>query len=632
MTFSRQIVFAAISGIFLLLSLIPGFKALAYISIILGSIEAVPAAWATLRKKHLDIETLMLVAAIGSICLGQPTEAAVLLFLFALAEALEDLTMAKTRDAIDGLIRLRPSRVTVLREGVESEVPIEEVALGETVILPGFMTAAVDGVVLTGTGTIDNSALTGESVPVAVEPGAQILAGGRNLEFGLTYRATSTVENSTLQKVVNLVSEAQENQGSGERASRWFGERYTWFVLIASIVMFLIKLAFHIPAREAIYSSLTLLVALSPCALVISVPAATLSAMAWAARHGILIRGGEFIEKAGQVTALALDKTGTLTTGKPHLVEICLCDEDPTTQCQETEVCWSGSGLMSEESKAILALAASAEAQSEHPVAHALREAARKNGVSAEIAEQVETVPGLGIRAVVEGKKIAIGQPKMFGQEMPTEFRQHLEALQTNGWTVAVISVNGKLAALGFEDTPRTSAKYVLALLNKMGIHKLTMLTGDNERTATRVAKELGLTSFQADLMPGDKVDAIKKLSVSDKVMMVGDGINDAPALTLAHIGVAMGSLGSDIALNAADIVLMKDRLEAIPEVISLGRKANQIIMMNLALGGAVIAVLTLSSLVGVLPLPIAVIGHEGSTLVVILNGLRLLRGPKVRF
>lgn len=629
MGISRQIIIAGLAGLFLLLGAITGNHVFSYISIVLGSIEAIPAAWETLRERRLDVETLMLVAAIGSILLNRPNEAAVLLFLFSLSKALEDMTMARTRNAIDALIRLRPSKIVVQREGKEIEIAVEEVVLGDTVVLPGFMTAPVDGIVLTGSGSLDNSALTGESLPVPVEPGAIILAGGRNLEFGLTYRATSTVADSTLQKVVELVTQAQENQGSGERASQWFGERYTWFVLIASVVMFAVKFAIHVPVRDAIYSSLTLLVALSPCALVISVPAAALSAMGWAARNGILVRGGEFIEKAGQITAITFDKTGTLTSGKPQLVEICLCDEDPATQCQEADVCWSGRGEMSLEAQHVLAFAAAAEAQSEHPVAHALREAANKNHVEGLVATQVETVPGLGIRAIIDGKKIEIGQPKMFATEMPEGFRGHLEEIQARGWTVAAISVDGKLAALGFEDSPRETAQNVLALLNKMGIRNLTMLTGDNERTAARVAKELGLNQYRAELMPGDKVTAVDAIAQQEKVMMVGDGINDAPALTKAYVGVAMGGLGSDIALNAADIVLMKDRLEAVPQVIALGKRTNSIIKANLIIGGGVIAALTLTSLAGILPLPIAVVGHEGSTLVVILNGLRLLSGPK---
>ena len=630
MIFSRQIIFAALAGLFLLLSLLPNLGFLAYISIFLGAFEAIPAALGTIREKRLDVDTLMLLAALGSVLLKRPFEAGVLLFLFSLSKALEDLTMAKTRNAIDALIRLRPSRIVVVREGREIEIAVEDIVLGEHVVLPGFMTAPVDGTVIAGSGSVDNSALTGESVPISVDLGSAILAGARNLEFGLTIEATSTIENSTLQKVVDLVSQAQENKGSGEIASRWFGERYTWFVLGASLTMLVVKLALHVPFHDAAYSSLTLLVALSPCALVISVPAAALSAMAWAARNGILIRGGEFIEKVGTVTAAAFDKTGTLTAGRPQLVEICLCDEDPSTQCQETDVCWNGKGEMSPESKRILALAAAAEAQSEHPVAHALRETAKANKIELAIAEQVETVPGLGIRAVVNGSRIEIGQPKMFTAKMPDEFRGHLEVLQANGWTVAVIAVDGKLAALGFEDQPRLSSKGVLLQLGKLGVKKLIMLTGDNQRTAARVAGELGLTSYRAELMPGDKVDAIVELGKTDRVLMVGDGINDAPALTQAFVGVAMGGLGSDIALNAADIVLMKDRLESIPEVIALGKKTNRVIKANLAIGGGVITILAITSLIGILPLPVAVVGHEGSTVVVILNGLRLLRGPKL--
>ena len=258
MFFSRQIILAALAGLFLLGSLIPGMRNLAYVSVLLGAIEAVPAAWGTLKERHLDVDSLMLLAALGSVLLDRPVEAGVLLFLFSLSKALEDLTMAKTRNAIDALIRLRPSRVTAVRDCKEVEIAVEDIVLDEHLLLPGFMTAPVDGIVTAGSGSVDNSALTGESLPISVDIGSPILAGARNLEFGMTYRATSTVANSTLQKVVDLVSQAQENKGSGERTSRWFGERYTWLVLGSSLTMLIVKLAIHIPFQAAAYSSLTL--------------------------------------------------------------------------------------------------------------------------------------------------------------------------------------------------------------------------------------------------------------------------------------------------------------------------------------------------------------------------------------
>jgi Cd2+/Zn2+-exporting ATPase len=426
---------------------------------------------------------------------------------------------------------------------------------------------------------------------------------------------------------VDLVAEAQNNQASGERVSKWFGEKYTWFVLIASLAVFLFRLfVLKLPPREASYQSLTLLVALSPCALVISVPAATLSAMTWAARHGLLIRGGEMIERMGQVTAFTFDKTGTLTEGRPELTEICLCD----VECNGSEICWGGNGEFSAEAAEILAYAASAEAQSEHPVGHAVRRSVPA-GTSIPVAETIEVIPGEGIRAMIDGKRVLIGQLSLIEQSglKPTDdFREHFAEIQARGWTVAALAVDGKMAALGFKDGLKKGAVETLEKLRQQGITSMTMLTGDHPRTAEAIAKEVGLKDFHAALMPGDKLAIIDKLSKDHKVAMVGDGINDAPALTQAYVGIAMGGLGSDIALNAADIVLMNDRIEALPELIALGRRTNRIVLANLIVGGGVIASLTVTSLAGLLPLPIAVVGHEGSTLLVILNGLRLLRGP----
>ena len=627
---SRQIQLAIGALLFLLLSFLPGMSALAYIAIVLGSIESVPAAWQTIRERKLDVEFLMILAAVGAVALGRPAEAAVLLFLFSLSKALEDLTMAKTKGAIDALVRLRPATAIAIRDGKQIEIPVEEIVLGDELLLPAFLTAAVDGEVTNGVGSIDTSALTGESIPVAVRPGEKVLAGARNLEFGLKYRATSTVQNSTLQKVVDLVAEAQNNQASGERVSRWFGEKYTWFVLIASLAIFLFRLfVLKLPLHEASYKSLTLLVALSPCALVISVPAATLSAMTWAARHGLLIRGGEMIERMGQVTAFTFDKTGTLTQGRPELTEICLCDQE----CIGSEICWGGTGELSPQAVEILVYAASAEAQSEHPVGHAIRRSVPTASVIP-TAESIEVVPGEGIRATIEGKRVLIGQLSMLEQAglKPTEdFRAHVAEIQSRGWTVAALAVDNQMAALGFKDGLKKGAIETLNQLRKQGITCMTMLTGDHPRTAEAIAKEVGLSDFHAALMPGDKLEIIEKLSKGHKVAMVGDGINDAPALTQAYVGIAMGGLGSDIALNAADIVLMNDRIEALPELIALGRRTNGIVLANLVIGGGVIACLTAASLVGLLPLPIAVVGHEGSTLLVILNGLRLLRGPFAR-
>ena len=633
---SPQILLATLAGLFLVASFIPGFQWLAYIAIAAGAYEAIPSTWHSLRNKSIDVDFLMLLSAAGSTAIGRPTEAAVLMFLFSLSKALEDLTLAKTKAAIEGLIQLRPTSARVVRAGLESVVPLEQVVVGDQIIVPAFEPIPTDGEVMSGEGSIDNSALTGESVPVSFAPGEKVMAGGRNLDFGMVMIATAPSTESTLQKVMDLVQDAQENKASGERISQWFGQRYTLAVLGISLASFLIKLAIHLPISKAIYESLILLVALSPCALVISVPAATLSALAWAAKRGILIRGGEFIERAGQVDAVVLDKTGTLTKGRPELAEICVCASQLVpagASCSETEVCWSGQLEMSDDAKRFLGLAAVAESQSTHPIASAITAAAKKFGAPVLEGTDFQTIPGHGVRANVNGQTVSIGQLKLFNDSstpLDPTFLHHVEQIQSQGMTVAIIETREGFAALGFRDQPRAESKQLIQSLRENGVEEVIMYTGDNARTAAPLAHEVGLTSYRADMLPGDKAAAVEELGKSRKVMMVGDGINDAPALAKSFLGVAMGGLGSDIAMNAADVVLMHDRLDMIPALIKLGKKANGIIAFNLILGGAVIGVLTLTALVGILPLPLAVVGHEGSTLVVILNGLRLLRGVEI--
>ncbi|MES1227513.1 MAG: heavy metal translocating P-type ATPase, partial [Armatimonadota bacterium] len=446
----------------------------------------------------------------------------------------------------------------------------------------------------------------------------------------------SVVGGSTLDKIVDLVREAQENKASGERISTWFGQRYTFFVVGAFVVSLIVRLFLGFQTGAAVYTSLTLLVALSPCALVISTPATTLSALAWAGRRGILVRGGMYIESAGEATILALDKTGTLTTGKPQLVEICVCAGAKVavggsrTPCTEEESCWHGDGQLSEEAASLLRAAAAAEVYSSHPVADTIREAASAHDLVVPESMEHSAEPGLGVRAIVNDREVFVGQKRYLegqGIHLPQDFVEHLEGLQTQGLTVAVMSYGGRLAALGFSDTPRKDAKAFLAEARKLGYKRIVMLTGDTPQTANWVAHELGIQETKAGLLPDQKTDAINELAKDGQVMMIGDGVNDAPSLAKAHVGVAMGGLGSDIAMNAADVVLMHDRLDRVPELIKLGRRTNSIVKANLIFATGVIVTLTVLSLFAKLPLPLAVIGHEGSTVLVILNGLRLLRG-----
>lgn len=650
-----QVVLTALCGIALVVSFFGLHPAVPYAAVLFGSYFALTSAWESLRERRIDVNMLMVLAAIGAIVVPLIPEAhhgshaltpehgamdaAALLFLFSLSSTLESLAMSRTRSAIEGLVRLRPDQAIRLSPEGEETVPVEALKIGDEVRVPPFEAVPVDGVVRTGAPSIDQSAMTGESVPVALQPGDRVLAGTRNVESAFTLEVASTVGDSTLDKIVALVEDAQENKASGERISSWFGQRYTLFVLAAFVVSFVARSAFGATIDMALYASLTLLVALSPCALVISTPASTLSALALAARKGILVRGGEFIEKAGKVDTLALDKTGTLTVGQPRLVEICVCAPSPVgvgggVSCTDDGACWrAGDGPMSTDSATFLRMAAAAEQDSRHPVAVAIRRAASEAGVTIPTVSRQASHPGLGIDATVEGRRVCIGQPRLFrelGIALPKEFEDHARHLEEEGMTLALIAVDDRLAALGFMDQPRPEVGAFLAKAREAGVEEIVMITGDTPVTAASVARQVGISDVRAGLMPTEKTEAVQGLVAQGRtVMMVGDGVNDAPALACANVGVAMGGLGSDIALNAADVVLMHDRLDRIPFLMRLGQMTNRVIRANLIFASAVIVTLTAFSLFGKLPLPIAVIGHEGSTVLVILNGLRLLKGPR---
>lgn len=633
-----EVILTSLCGVALVLGYLGVHPWMAYLSVAFGSYFALKESWRSLRNRSIDVNVLMVLAAIGAVIVGAPLDAAALLFLFALSETLASFAMARTRSAIEGLVKLRPSQAIRIRDGAEEKIAVEQLALDDLIKIPPFEGIPVDAVVAEGNGSVDQSAMTGESIAVGKVPGEKLLGGTRNLDTVLIARVTSTVGDSTLDKIVALVEDAQENKASGERVSSWFGQRYTIFVILVFAGALGVRLLLGEPASAALYASLTLLVALSPCALVISTPATTLSALAWAARNGVLVRGGEFIEKAGHIDTIALDKTGTLTLGKPRLVEICVCAksmaavgaDSPT--CTQEEACWHGEGQLSPQAMALLRLAAAAEQYAAHPVAEAIREAMKVHGIDVPPAQDEATVPGKGVSAKVEGKQVHIGQlgfVQSQGVAVPDEFVHHMSQFHSQGMTVAILAVDDEIAALGFMDTPRPEARAFLQHAKEAGARQVVVLSGDTEKTVQAIAGELGIEQHRGALMPSEKAEAVRKL-VADghQVMMVGDGVNDAPPLAAATVGVAMGGLGSDIAMNAADVVLMHDRLDRIPELMRLGRRTNNVIRANLYFASGVIVVLTILSLLGVLPLPIAVLGHEGSTVIVILNGLRVLRGP----
>ena len=626
----------ALCGLFLVVSFFGVHPWIPYIAVALGAPFALVEAFQTVRKRELDVNVLMVLAAIGAVAIGHATDAAGLLFLFSLSHTLEHFAMARTRSAIEGLIQLRPSEAIRLGPGGDERVPVEQLKVGDRVRIPPFESVPVDGEVLEGTGSIDQSAMTGESVPVTKERGDHLLAGTQNLDTSLVIEVTAEVGDTTLDKIVALVEDAQENKASGERISAWFGQRYTFFVVGAFAVSFGVRLAFGAAAPEALAQALILLVALSPCAVVISTPASTLSALAWAARNGMLVRGGRFIEAIGNIDSVTLDKTGTLTVGKPVLAEICVCSAEHVhvggPACKDSEACWSAGGVLSEEASHILRVAAAAEQYAAHPFADAIVAAARREGLEVPEAQEQRTHPGMGVSAVIDGETVRIGQRRFFedgGQVLPADFLPHVEEIEGKGMTAAVLQYGDKFAALGLQDAPREGAREFVTALRALGAKRVAMITGDTQRTGRAVADAVGIDEVHAGLLPEDKTRIVEEwVAAGNTVLMVGDGVNDAPSLARAHVGLAMGGLGSDIALNAADVVLMQDRLERIPDLIRLGRRTNAIIRANLFFATGVIVVLALGSLFFSIPLFVAVIGHEGSTVLVILNGLRLLRGP----
>lgn len=596
---------------------VPKLGDLAYISIAAGSWFALKSAWASIRERQLDVNLLMVLAAIGAVVVGHPEDAAVLLFLFSLSSTLEEFALGRTKSAIEALVRLRPQNAILLFDGQRKVVAVEQLKAGDLIQVNPFDRLPTDGTVESGSSSIDESAMTGESAPVPAQVGSELMGGTQNLEGTLTVRVSKVVGNSALDRIVELVQDAQENKASGERISQWFGQTYTVVVILAFGLSWGIRLMLGQGMNASFYSSLILLVGMSPCALVISVPAANLSALAHAAHRGILIRGGEFIEKAASIDIVALDKTGTLTMGRPKLTEAAVCG-----------AVWKP-GENPGELSDVLAQVAAAEAFSTHPLAVALVQAVESAGVGLLEAENGRTIPGKGLVATVGGREVWVGNDRLLQEQgitIPEELESKAMAWKAKGETTVFAAGSGFCAVFGFADEIRPEAAQVVQELKTLGVKQVVMLTGDKPETAETVGQATGVSDISAGLLPEDKVNRIKELSAQGSVLMVGDGVNDAPSLALASLGVAMGGLGSDVALEAADVVLSHDRLDRIPELIRLGRRTRRIVTANLVFAGAVICALTIGSFLFKLPLPLAVIGHEGSTLIVILNGLRLLR------
>ncbi len=613
----------------------PGLRALLYaVAYLSGAFGPTRDLIRNLLHKQLDINLLMLVAAAGSASIGHWGEGAVLLFLFSLSGALERYTMERTARSIESLVELRPDTALVLRNGDEIRVRVEEIAVGERVRTKPGERFAVDGVIVEGDTAADEATITGESLPIDKTPGDRVYAGTVNLSGAPIVRVTKRADETTLSRIIHAVQEARKDKSTTERMVERWQKTYVLSVFAGSALATAIPLLFlHHAFREAFYHGMVLLVAASPCAVVIATPAAMLSAITHAAHHGVLFKGSAHLERLGEVTALALDKTGTLTEGSPRVVQVAP----------------AGCPLSAE---GLLRLAAAVETRSEHHTAKAIVAEAKRRGIRLPAITEFESHSGVGAHGHVEGLWVGVGRENLFlGHQIPIpEAAAHeAERIRAQGQSALLViarrSVNGvpvatngsedtvACGAIGVADTIRPGAKAAMKALRALGIKHIAILTGDHERVARPIAEEVGADEVQANLLPEQKVLAVHRLLQRwPALAMVGDGVNDAPALASATVGIAMGGAGTDVALDTADVVLMRDDLEGIAFSLWLAREARKIVTQSLTLAFGVIGVLVLTTLTGVLPLWLAVVCHEGSTLLTIANGVRLLGMPHPEF
>ncbi len=580
------------------------------VSYVFGGREALQSAWQDLLRFRPNIDFLMLVAAIGSAALGEWWEGAVLLFLFSLSHALEIFILGRTRRAIGALMDLAPETAIRVRDGREEKIPVEQLAVGDRIVIKPSERIPADGIIREGDTSVDQAIMTGESMPVDKRPGDAVFSGTLNQQGVVNVEVTRTAGETTLARMVRLVEQAQSERASTQNFSEWFGERYTWIVLAIAVAAFF---GFHFLSREtywqAFYRAMTVLVVASPCAVVISIPSAILTAISAAARKGVLFKGGIHLERTATLEAMAFDKTGTLTIGKPKLVTV-----QPAEGVSEHE---------------LIQWAAAVEFHSEHPLAKAVVQGATSRGIDIPTAENVESVVGSGIRGEIGTSQIAVGKPEWIASTTQNISATTLTAMQQargQGQTVLGVAHDGQFAGwISVADVLRSSAASAVSDLRRLGLRPLLMLSGDNELVAGHLAGQLDL-EYQANLQPQDKLVILQGLlNQPKKIGMIGDGTNDAPALATATVGFSLGGAGSDVALETADVVLMSDDLRRLPYAIQLARRTQVVLKQNLIIAFGVMITLLITSFLVELPLPVAVFGHEGSTVLVILNGLRLL-------
>jgi len=573
-----------------------------------GRFFATEAMEELIEGHRIDIELLMTVAAVVAGILGEWGEAATLAFLYSISEALESFTEDRSRRAIEALFELAPRIVTRIDpDGTETDIAIEQLEVRDRFLVRPGQNVATDGVVVEGSSAVNEAAITGESMPMEKSPGSRVYAGTTNAQGALVIEATATFADNTLSAIVRLVKEAQEQKGRGQRFMERFTRHYSPAVLATGVAVMLVGgFVTGEWARWAERSAIVL-VAAAPCALVISIPVTYVAAIGNAARRGVLIKGGVYLEELAQVRAVALDKTGTLTRGEPRVTALV-----PLTTISEDDV---------------LTIAAGIERSSEHPLARAIVSAARERGLDSPAVSDFQTAPGAGARATIDGAVYVIGSPsylERLGIRVDTDIVADLEA---SGATAVVLTRDREpLAVIGIADELRPDVADTLHGLRGFVDH-LVMLTGDNPRTASAIARDLGLDEVLAGLSPSDKAAAINRLVERHRhAAMVGDGVNDAPALAAASVGIAMGTAGSDVALEAADVALMADDLSKLIDAFTIGRRTRRVVAQNITMALVLLAVLIPAALAGLLSLPAAVLAHELSEIAVIANGTRLAR------
>lgn len=599
--------------------LVTAFYALAYF---FGGYFGLLASLEALKEKVLNVDLLMILAALGAAFIGSPAEGATLLFLFSLSNALQAYAMDRSRKAIQKLLDLRPMVATVRRGSRLEVVPVEKLRVGDVVLVRPGERFPIDGEVIQGESDVNQATITGESVPVHKAPGSPVFAATVNGSGALEIRVTRLAQDTTLARIVQLVEEAQSAKANTQRALDTFEQYYAYFVLGAAVLLILIPwLVLGHDLQPTFYRAMTWLVVASPCALVISTPASILSAIANAARNGVLFKGGVHLEKTATLRVVAFDKTGTLTSGQPSLQMVYALDGDEAS---------------------LLTLAAAVESRSEHPLARAVVNAAQQRGLNLPETYDFRAITGQGVEARVSWKgsqpMIWIGSERLFQEReiaIPPALQEKAHQWEEMGQTVMFVYSagveseeypKGFLGLLAIADTLREDAVAMIRGLKRIGIERVVMLTGDNPRVAAQIAARAGVDEFYAGLLPQDKVTILRKLRDRyGAIAMVGDGINDAPSLAMADVGIAMGGAGTDVAIETADVVLMSSDLRKIPFTIQLARQAQRVVRQNLAFALAVIVLLIASAFGLHLPLPLGVVGHEGSTVIVVLNGLRLL-------